>query len=63
MATYVFIPDKDHVWLSAEIISEAGEGVLQVRVTDSVVDSKSDVREVNINKLPLGLTSLPLQVG
>ena len=64
MTALVFIPDKEHVWISAEVISqvEAVADIVQVRITDSIIASKTDVREIHLSKLPLGLTSLPLQV-
>jgi myosin-5 len=61
----VFIPDKDHVWLSAEVLSEEDEfGVIQVRINDSLFEDNNEedftrIRSINLRKN--NLTSLPLQ--
>lgn len=56
----VFIPDTLLIWLAGEVISfDEASACYQVRIEDDAVPE--EVRNVDMKKLPFGMTQLPLQ--
>lgn len=55
----VFVPDEQHVWLTADVLKEE-KGVVEVLITDP--DSSHYQRLLNFSAFFQNLKALPLQV-
>ena len=60
VATKVFIPHDEFIWVSGEIIAENDDGTVDVRIMDKELPSKGS-NQIKISLAKYNLTSLPLQ--
>lgn len=57
--TQVFIPHEEFVWVTGNVVSDDGKGILSVRIQDDLLPDETGVKTINLAKI--GIPSLPPQ--